>query len=94
MPSSVEWLLVCYSSRGALRGVSTLVFIRPRTARRGSANRPKPSALHKQGALARLRLLNSGWRETLSDDPARDLAMQLLDTHSLRRPIARSLPRP
>lgn len=22
MPSSVEWLLVCYSSRGALRGVS------------------------------------------------------------------------
>jgi hypothetical protein len=42
------------------------------------------SDLHKKGALARLRLLNRGWREILSDDQIRDLATQLLDTHSLR----------
>ena len=38
----------------------------------------------KQGAVARLRLLNRGWREILPDDQVRDLATQLLDTYSLR----------
>jgi predicted nucleic acid-binding protein len=42
------------------------------------------SDLDKQGAVARLRLLNRGWREILPDDQVRDLATQLLDTHSLR----------
>jgi predicted nucleic acid-binding protein len=42
------------------------------------------SDLHKQGAVARLRLLNRGWREILPDDQVRDLATQLLGTHSLR----------
>jgi hypothetical protein len=42
------------------------------------------SDLHKQGAVARLRLLNRGWREILPDDQVRDLAAQLLGTHSLR----------
>jgi len=42
------------------------------------------SDLDKQGAVARLRLLNRGWREILPDDQIRDLAMQLLDAHSLR----------
>ena len=42
------------------------------------------SDLDKQGAVARLRLLSRGWREILSDDQVRDLATQLLDTHSLR----------
>ena len=36
------------------------------------AREPKPSALHKQGAVARLLLLNSGSREILPDDPVRD----------------------
>jgi predicted nucleic acid-binding protein len=40
--------------------------------------------LDKQGAVARLRLLNHGWREILPDDQVRDLATQLLDMHSLR----------
>ena len=31
----------------------------------------------KQGAVARLRLLNRGWREILPDDQVRDLATQL-----------------
>lgn len=38
----------------------------------------------KQGAVARLRLLNRGWREILPDDQVRDLATQLLDTYTLR----------
>jgi len=42
------------------------------------------SDLDKQGAVARLRLLNRGSREILPDDQVRDLATQLLDTHSLR----------
>jgi predicted nucleic acid-binding protein len=42
------------------------------------------SDLDQQGAVARLRLLNRGWREILPDDQVRDLATQLLDTHSLR----------
>jgi predicted nucleic acid-binding protein len=42
------------------------------------------SDLDKQGAVTRLRLLNRGWREILPDDQVRDLATQLLDTHSLR----------
>jgi len=40
--------------------------------------------LDKHGALARLRLLNRGWREILPGDQVRDLATQLLDKHSLR----------
>src|SRR6267143_414528 len=40
--------------------------------------------LDKQGAVARLRLLNRGWREILPDDQVRDLTTQLLDKHSLR----------
>jgi len=40
--------------------------------------------LDKQGAVARLRLLNRGWREILPNDQVRDLATQLLDGHSLR----------
>ena len=42
------------------------------------------SSLDKQGAVARLRLLNRGWREILPDDQVPDLAAQLLATHSLR----------
>jgi predicted nucleic acid-binding protein len=42
------------------------------------------SDLEKQGAVARLRLLNLGWREILPNDQVRDLATQLLDTRSLR----------
>jgi hypothetical protein len=34
--------------------------------------------------VARLGLLNRGWREILPDDQVRDLAAQLLGTHSLR----------
>jgi hypothetical protein len=40
--------------------------------------------LDKLGAVARLRLLNWGWREILPGDQVRDLATQLLDKHSLR----------
>ena len=40
--------------------------------------------LDKHGAVARLRLLNRGWREILPGDQVRDLATQLLDKHSLR----------
>jgi predicted nucleic acid-binding protein len=40
--------------------------------------------LDKHGAVARLRLLNGGWREILPGDQVRDLATQLLDKHSLR----------
>ena len=38
----------------------------------------------KQGALSRLDLLCSGWREILPGDDVRDLARRLLDTHELR----------
>jgi predicted nucleic acid-binding protein len=44
----------------------------------------KITDLDKQGAVARLRLLSRGWREILPGDQVRDLAMQLLDKHSLR----------
>ena len=37
------------------------------------------SDLHKKGALARLRLLNRGWREILPDDQIRDLATQRME---------------
>ena len=84
MPSSGRMAFGLLFLTGCAARRFSLVFIRPRTARGGSPNRPKPSALHKQGAVARLRLLNSGWREILSDDQVRDLATQLLDTHSLR----------
>jgi predicted nucleic acid-binding protein len=40
--------------------------------------------LDKQGAAARLRLLNRGWREILPNDQVRDLATQLLDKYFLR----------
>src|SRR6266851_2499399 len=40
--------------------------------------------LDKYGAVARLRLLNRGWREILPGDQVRDLATQLMDKHSLR----------
>jgi hypothetical protein len=81
MPSSGRMALGLLFLTGCAARRFFLVFIRPRTA---SPNRPKPSALHKQGAVARLRLLSSGWREILPDDQVRDLATQLLDTHSLR----------
>jgi predicted nucleic acid-binding protein len=42
------------------------------------------SAAGKQGAVARLRLLNRGWREILPDDSIRELATALLDKYSLR----------
>ena len=38
----------------------------------------------KQGAVARLRLLNLGWREILPGDQIRELALQSLDQYSLR----------
>ena len=40
--------------------------------------------LDKQGAVARLHLLNRAWREILPGDQVRDLAIQLLDKHFLR----------
>jgi hypothetical protein len=73
MPSSGRMALGLLFLTGCGARHFSLVFIRPRTARGGSPNRPKPSALHKQGAVAHLRLLNSGWREILSDDQVRDL---------------------
>ena len=84
MPSSGRMALGLLFLTGCGARHFSLVFIRPRTARGGSPNRPKPSALHKQGAVAHLRLLNSGWREILPDDQVHDLATQLLDAHSLR----------
>jgi len=42
------------------------------------------SALDKQGATARLRLLSRGWREILPSDQVRELATQSLDGYSLR----------
>jgi predicted nucleic acid-binding protein len=38
----------------------------------------------RKGAVARLRLLSTAWREILPGDQVRELALQLLDTHSLR----------
>jgi hypothetical protein len=84
MPSSGRMALGLLFLTGCAARRFSLVFIGPRTARGGSPNRPQRSALHKQRAVARLRLLNSGWREILPDDQVRDLATQLLDTHSLR----------
>ena len=95
MPSSGRMARGLLFLTGCAARRFSLVFIRSRTARGGSPNRPEPSALHKQGLVARLRLLNSGWREILSDDQVRNLATQFLDTHPLgERPIAGSLPRP
>jgi hypothetical protein len=37
-----------------------------------------------KGALARLRVLNQGWKEILPADPLRELALQLLSEYSLR----------
>jgi hypothetical protein len=73
MPSFRRMALGLLFLTGCAARRFSLVFIRPRTARGGSPNRPKPSALHKQGAVARPRLLNSGWREILSDDQVRDI---------------------
>lgn len=42
------------------------------------------SDLDKQGAVARLALLDRGWREVLPNDQVRDLAKQFLDKYSLR----------
>lgn len=42
------------------------------------------SDLDKQGAVARLALLDRGWREVLPNDQVRDLARQSLDKYSLR----------
>jgi predicted nucleic acid-binding protein len=39
---------------------------------------------NKLGALARLRLLNRGWREVSPDDQVRDLAAESLDKYVLR----------
>lgn len=38
----------------------------------------------KQGAMARLQLLNRGWKEILPGDQLRELAQELLDEYSLR----------
>ena len=38
----------------------------------------------KQGALARVQLLSQAWSEILPTDEVRELAKQLLDSHSLR----------
>jgi predicted nucleic acid-binding protein len=37
----------------------------------------------QKGAATRLRLICSGWREVIPDDMLRDLAVDLLDKHSL-----------
>jgi predicted nucleic acid-binding protein len=37
----------------------------------------------QQGAVSRLRLISSGWREVIPDDNLRDLAADALDKHSL-----------
>ena len=42
------------------------------------------SDLDKQGAVARLALLDRGWREVLPNCQVRDLAKQSLDKYSLR----------
>jgi uncharacterized protein len=40
--------------------------------------------VERQGALARLTMLNQGWREILPTDEVRSLATRLLDMHDLR----------
>src|ERR1700721_1103938 len=40
--------------------------------------------VERQGALARLNMLNQGWREILPTDEVRSLAARLLDIHDLR----------
>ena len=40
--------------------------------------------VERQGALARLNMLNQGWREILPTDEVRSLAARLLDMHDLR----------
>jgi len=57
MPSSGRMALGLLFLTGCAARRFSLVFIRPRTA---SPNRPKPSVLHKRGAVARLRLLTVG----------------------------------
>ena len=42
------------------------------------------SPSEREGALARLTLLDQGWREILPDDALRNLAGTLLDAYSLR----------
>lgn len=37
----------------------------------------------QQGALSRLRLISSGWREVIPDDNLRDVAVDALDKYSL-----------
>jgi predicted nucleic acid-binding protein len=37
----------------------------------------------QQGAISRLRLISSAWREVIPDDNLRDLAVDALDRHSL-----------
>jgi predicted nucleic acid-binding protein len=37
----------------------------------------------QQGAVSRLRLISSAWREVIPDDNLRDLAVDALDKHSL-----------
>jgi len=37
----------------------------------------------RQGAITRLRLISSGWREVIPDDKLRDLAVDALGKHSL-----------
>jgi predicted nucleic acid-binding protein len=49
-----------------------------------ASRRQQITDLDKHGAVARLRLLNRGWREILPGDHVRGLATQLLDTHSLQ----------
>lgn len=40
--------------------------------------------VERQGAVARLTMLNQGWREILPTDDVRSLATRLLDMHDLR----------
>lgn len=49
-----------------------------------SSRRGKLSDSETKGALARLDLLNRGWREILPGDQVRDLAVRMLDSHDLR----------
>lgn len=44
----------------------------------------KLTAVEKKGALARLSVLSSGWKEILPSDHLRELATLLLDKHDLR----------
>jgi hypothetical protein len=73
MPSSRRMALGSQFLTGCAARPFSLVFIRPRTARGGSPNRRSHRALHKQGVVARPRLLNSEWREVPSDDQVRDI---------------------